>query len=167
MSPRSQDILVFSATAVAWVVVPYVSAALLPDWQVRGQFGDLYGSTNALFSGLAFAGLLCTLWLQQRQLELQRSELKLQREELALQREEMAASRAELANQARAQMALFRATAAQIAVASMLARVEAIKIASSEVNAGGRTQHVKEIEAIAVALNALSDRIETQNVGVG
>jgi hypothetical protein len=55
----------------------------------RGQFGDMFGSVNALFSGLAFAFLIYTIWLQREELKLQREELKLQREALELQVEEL------------------------------------------------------------------------------
>lgn len=48
----------------------------------RGQFGDMFGAVNALFSGLAFAGLIITLILQRRELELQRQELALTRKEM-------------------------------------------------------------------------------------
>ena len=48
----------------------------------RGQFGDMFGAANALFSGLAFAGLIITLILQRRELELQRQELALTRKEM-------------------------------------------------------------------------------------
>jgi hypothetical protein len=51
----------------------------------KGQFGDMFGSVNALFSGLAFAFLIYTIWLQREELKLQREELKLQREALELQ----------------------------------------------------------------------------------
>ena len=55
----------------------------------RGTFGDQFGAVNALFSGLAFAGLIYTIILQRRDLELQRHDLKLQRKELELTRKEM------------------------------------------------------------------------------
>src|SRR5918994_4689704 len=48
----------------------------------RGQFGDLFGGVNALFTGLAFAGVIYTILLQSNELELQREELRLNREEL-------------------------------------------------------------------------------------
>ena len=48
----------------------------------RGQFGDMFGAVNSLFSGLAFAGLIITLILQRRELELQRQELALTRREM-------------------------------------------------------------------------------------
>lgn len=40
------------------------------------EFGDSFGAANALFSALAFAGIIITILLQRRELELQRNELK-------------------------------------------------------------------------------------------
>lgn len=54
----------------------------LPDWSTRGQFGDVFGAANALFSGLAFAGLIYAILLQREDLALQRKELELTRQEL-------------------------------------------------------------------------------------
>jgi hypothetical protein len=48
----------------------------------RGTFGDMFGSINALFSGLALAGIILTILLQKKELALQRQELKDTREEL-------------------------------------------------------------------------------------
>jgi hypothetical protein len=47
----------------------------------RGLFGDTFGGVTALFSGLAFAGMIFAIILQSRELKLQRVELKLTREE--------------------------------------------------------------------------------------
>lgn len=41
-----------------------------------GQFGDLFGAINALFSGVAFAGLLVTIRQQKREHELNRREYR-------------------------------------------------------------------------------------------
>ncbi len=49
----------------------------------------MFGSVNALFSGLAFAGVIYAIYLQREDLKLQQSDLKLQREELRLTREEL------------------------------------------------------------------------------
>lgn len=43
--------------------------------QARGLFGDKFGSINALFSGLAFAGIILTLLLQRRELSESRREV--------------------------------------------------------------------------------------------
>ena len=93
---------------IVWVMLGGVIALFLlnmsliwvvdaPDW--RGTFGDQFGAVNALFSGLAFAGLIYTIILQRRDLELQRNDLKLQREELALTRKEMEEQTAEFEKQ--------------------------------------------------------------------
>lgn len=44
----------------------------IDTWEHRGQFGDLFGIVNALFSGLAFAGLIITIRQQHKDLEYQR-----------------------------------------------------------------------------------------------
>lgn len=54
-----------------------------------GEFGDMFGGVNSLFSGLAFAGIILSIFLQSKELGLQREELKLTREELKGQREVM------------------------------------------------------------------------------
>lgn len=55
----------------------------------QGQFGDQFGAVNALFSGLAFAGLIFTIILQKKELALQREELTQTREELKGQKEQL------------------------------------------------------------------------------
>lgn len=70
-------------------------------WGERGSFGDMFGSINALFSGLAFAGLFFTVLLQRQELQLQRHELKLQREEIQENRKELAGQREQLEAQSR------------------------------------------------------------------
>jgi hypothetical protein len=69
-------------------------------WTERGQFGDLFGVVNALFSGLAFAGLIYAILLQREDLALQRTELTLTRQEL--KRSASAQEQSELALRAQA-----------------------------------------------------------------
>lgn len=69
---------IVSIQAIAGVLI----YSLNGDWPTRGQFGDMFGAVNALFSGLAFAGLIYTVLLQREELSLQREELKLTRREL-------------------------------------------------------------------------------------
>jgi hypothetical protein len=57
-------------------------------WAMRGQFGDMFGAVNALFSGLAFSGIIYTILMQREELSLQREELKLNRQELQDTRKE-------------------------------------------------------------------------------
>lgn len=52
------------------------------DVTIRGTFGDMFGGVNALFSGLAFCGIIITILLQSSELKLQREEIKENRAEL-------------------------------------------------------------------------------------
>ena len=56
-----------------------------------GTFGDQFGAVNALFSGLAFAGVIYAILLQRHELKLQRDELELTRGELQGQKEQLKA----------------------------------------------------------------------------
>lgn len=75
-----------------WLFIGVVTCIWLISWGVidffitnvenQGIFGDKFGAINALFSGLAFAGLIYTILLQHEELGLQRQELRDTREEL-------------------------------------------------------------------------------------
>ncbi|MBI1731904.1 MAG: putative phage abortive infection protein [Gammaproteobacteria bacterium] len=74
---------VFAAWGLVWVF-------MLP-LEGRGTIGDMFGVVNALFSGLAFTGIIYTVLLQSRELQLQRRELSLTRVELEGQKLQLAA----------------------------------------------------------------------------
>lgn len=61
----------------------------------RGTFGDMFGSVNALFSGLALAGIILTILLQRKELKLQREELRDTRAEFEIQNETLKLQRFE------------------------------------------------------------------------
>lgn len=69
------------------------------DKEERGSFGDQFGAVSALFSGLAFAGLIYTIILQRHDLKLQRRDLRYQKRELELTRKEMEEQTAEFEKQ--------------------------------------------------------------------
>lgn len=60
---------------VLWALTPLVMSILYPTIAERGQIGDLFGSINALFSGLAFAGVILAILLQHEELGMQRRQL--------------------------------------------------------------------------------------------
>lgn len=141
-----------------WKIGGYIVGGVIAIWGLSfiglfyfdslsesGQFGDSFGSINALFSGLAFAILIYAMLLQKQ-------ELSLQRKELRLQREEMAASRRELAAQVSAQEALFKATVGQIHVAAEQARIEATKMVATDTGVHGQTAQLR--------INEIADKIE-------
>lgn len=99
---RWWDWLLFCVVLVVCVwggVTFYVFPKLVGDVEVRGQWGDSFGMINALFSGLAFAGVICAIILQKKELELQREELKETRKEIKGQKEQLEAQNQTLQKQ--------------------------------------------------------------------
>ena len=66
-----------------WVISGFISWGFFGDWVKSGSFGDTFGAINSLFSGLALAGIIYTIYLQKTELSLQRKELEYTREELS------------------------------------------------------------------------------------
>jgi hypothetical protein len=87
----------FAGVIVVWAVSGYWLAG--KGLQERGTFGDMFGAVNALFSGLAFAGVIIAILLQRGELRLQREELTLTREELVGQKEALNAQNKTLQKQ--------------------------------------------------------------------
>jgi uncharacterized membrane protein len=65
------------------------------NYEQRGTFGDMFGSVNAVFSGLAFAGIILTIFMQKKELEYQREELRDTRKEFSIQNQTMKLQRFE------------------------------------------------------------------------
>lgn len=65
---------------VLWCWVGFAPQRVTPSQEKAGQYGDMFGMVNSLFAGLAFAGLIVTMWMQKEELSLQRREFKLQRQ---------------------------------------------------------------------------------------
>ena len=78
----------------AGVAIGVLLVWLLIGWYAStrddpGKFGDMFGAVNALFTGLAFAGLIYANVLQREELSLQRQELAETRNEIKGQREQL------------------------------------------------------------------------------
>ncbi len=86
------------AIFIIWAIVPsgFWLFGTNWSWSERGQSGDMFGSINALFSGWAFAGVICAIVLQKRELKLQRKVLETQNEELELTRKEIKGQKEQL-----------------------------------------------------------------------
>lgn len=109
-------IIVYSGLGVCalWAISLIVAWVVSSSWTERGAIGDTFGAINALFSGLAFAGVIVALFMQRAELELQRKELEETREVLK-------------------QTAATQEKAARIsAAATVLAEVERQRVAQSD-----------------------------------
>lgn len=76
ITTRAGVLTVASIILFACLLFGLLPLAFYRDAQDAGAVGDAFGGVNALFSGLAFAGLVVTLFLQRQELELQRKELR-------------------------------------------------------------------------------------------
>ncbi|MEK9740896.1 MAG: hypothetical protein VW262_06880 [Flavobacteriaceae bacterium] len=74
--------LLILVTIGLWMASSFLILFFIDDWTKRGAFGDLFGAVNALFSGLAFAGLLYSIFQNKKQILAQQEELLLNRKEL-------------------------------------------------------------------------------------
>lgn len=73
----STFVAVIAVSIVAiWVISGIVIYFSLETWSDRGTFGDMFGAINALFSGLALAGVVYAILQQQEELSLHYKELK-------------------------------------------------------------------------------------------
>jgi len=75
-------IILITIIILLWLAYCIAIIKWIGEWSIRGQFGDLFGGLNTLFSGLAFSALIYAIYLQHKELKLQRLELKQTREEL-------------------------------------------------------------------------------------
>ena len=87
------NFFIFGGVGVCFLVVIFISF-VLPEILIKeygfdfnrfGVYGDLFGCFNSLMSALAFGGLIYTIILQRRDLELQRQDYNQTREELKKQ----------------------------------------------------------------------------------
>lgn len=82
-------VAMWTFVAIGWLLWGWWIEAKMGPAGNAGEYGDLFGGVNALFSGLAFATLIFTAILQKNELELQRAELTETREVMVGQREQM------------------------------------------------------------------------------
>ena len=80
--------LLLALVVTLWLWIPEYLTTDLKTVAEKGVYGDSYGSVTSLFTGLAFAGLLFTIFLQQREIKLQREDFLTQLEEMKLSRQE-------------------------------------------------------------------------------
>jgi len=87
-----RNVLITCFAAILLTVLSYGVILIAKTWPIdqysiasAGTFGDSFGVLNSLFTGLGFAGLLITIFLQREDLKLTRLELSDTRAEIKLQ----------------------------------------------------------------------------------
>ncbi|MCP3959269.1 MAG: hypothetical protein GY719_15570 [bacterium] len=162
---RDQPERAWTSKALPWILVLLVVTLWGGNWllvssyveaEKRGQFGDQFGSVNALFSGLAFAGLITAILLQRR-------ELSLQRKELEYQRQEMRESRNQLARQALIQDKSRKAAIAQLRIEVLKAQIAAIEMDSHRQVPSARREFVGQIKDVVAHMEEVIAELDSED----
>ena len=82
LAPRHSHVVIAIAILVAmWLVAPFALIPALMSFSVKpsiehvGILGDAFGAINALFTVIAFAAVVISIWLQHKALEQQHDEM--------------------------------------------------------------------------------------------
>jgi hypothetical protein len=84
---KNKNYTKYSIGVVIFIIATMVITYFLlinKDNDDRGTIGDMFGSINALYSGLALAGIIITIIIQRDEMKLQSEEIKNQRFETSL-----------------------------------------------------------------------------------
>jgi uncharacterized membrane protein YciS (DUF1049 family) len=99
-------------------------------WEIKALFSEMFSGLDALFSGLAFVGLICAIVYQKRELQLQKEELQLTRK--ALQRTASAQEKSEASLKQQSETMLLAARL------SVMTSIIELKKTKQEINASMR-----------------------------
>ncbi len=137
-----------------WLWIPPFLMSDITDIEQRGLHGDSFGSVNSLFTGLAFAALIFTILLQQR-------EIRLQREDLKSQMEEMRLSRAEIARQGDLQQKQIALDTASLKMKNLEVKIAEIQISAEQWTPDARLKNVKpQFEEVKQQMQQILDRLD-------
>jgi hypothetical protein len=92
-------VLASGGILVASILYAVIVWLMIDSPEARNAFGGMFGGLAALFSGLAFAGVIYALHLQRQELQLQRAEMVKTREQLEAQAQAQIASEEALRRQ--------------------------------------------------------------------
>ena len=67
---------IFIAVCLVLLLLAFIYGCMLYQNEHRGTFGDMFGAYTAVFSAFSFAGVIITILMQMRDLELTRKEMR-------------------------------------------------------------------------------------------
>lgn len=152
--------ITIGSVLVVWILASITMYKFIGDWTTRGQFGDMFGALNCLFSGLAFAGLISAIMLQKKELALQREELQLTRDQLSRSADAQEKSESALNRQ----FSAMQKTAYLSGLSSMVEHYNVLisQTDIAETRRGLRDLQRNHIEELKTLLSLMKDEIKTQ-----
>ena len=139
------------------IITPIIVNSIIDNWTDRGTFGDLFGVVNALFSGLAFAGIIYTILLQRTELKLQRQELK----ETRLELKRSADSQEKTSKAFNEQIVTMNQTAKINGISSIVSFYNSqaeMKSSKGESNSTELSENIKYVNKIIIVMNEIEER---------
>lgn len=145
--------------SIIWLLSAILITKYFKSLPSQGQFGDMFGAVNSLFSGLAFAGVIYTIYLQKKELSLQRLELIETRKELARSATAQEKTEKALTQQVWLQNATAKLTSLNILIHYSKEKAERIKLFEPQLY----TNLLQEIDRYAEEIKKLGSFIDHQN----
>lgn len=139
-------IVVTGIWILSWVLIQNYYGTGTDDG--RGTFGDMFGAVNSLFSGLAFSGIIYTIIMQRKDLELQAESIKLQTIAIEMQTEELGLMKEEtarMADELKEQKHLMNTQLVENLVFKM---IETVRVNLESVTVNSNSQVYRGMEAI-------------------
>ena len=147
-----------------WILPIFLLLFVIGIWyhiggydKALGDEADKFDALNSLFAGLAFSGMLCTLFMQRQELSLQRDELKSTREELEL-------TRVATQGQADIQMKSLLLNTTNTQITELFRRIEDLRRASEEHHRIRRYNDVKWREESIEYINNIKEARNEQAI---
>lgn len=152
-------VLILSMWAASWYFIP--------QWYNKqpleaGTFGDMFGAVNALFSGLAFAGLIYTIAVQRQELQTQSKSIDMQTDEMKIQVSAIEMQTEELSLQREAIQMQTEELGLQRKAIEM--QTEEIKMQREETaRSADQLEGQKHLLNLQMAMSVVSDLIKAKN----
>jgi hypothetical protein len=137
--------------SVLWALSPFILHRLFGASDNAGTFGDSFGAINALFSGLAFLGVIVAIILQRQELIEQRLEIRNSR----IAQEESANALKQTLEDARIRTEL---ESLNLLIQSYSTLVESTRLAST---LDDKKRHEEARDKLALYNNRLFERVNT------
>lgn len=157
----------FTRISLVVIAIQAISGFLIyffvDDWEKRASFGDMFGAVSTLFSGLAFAGVICAVLLQRSELELQRNELKMTRAELKRSAEAQERSERALSTQAEMMLLAARLNAKNFFVEAQKNNIEMMQREGYSASDAGYQKERERFNTLFRELESLVSEVEQRS----
>jgi len=160
-------VVIFAVSTIMCIYYALVSK-YCGDLSRRGQFGDTFGAISSFFTALGFVGLVYTVWLQKKEMEIRDAEFLKQEITFIANTEQIAQSNMALSGQFKVMVLASKLTALRSLIDETVANIE--KKYGNELNMLGcaniEKYGIEDLEQIAMTVRSyinVAVKIATKN----